>query len=134
MWKMKNIIVSVDDETYRLSRIKAAEAGTPVSELLREYLFRLTSTVVPNSEFEQLQKLQDELIDSIHKRGGGLRPSENFPATYCTIGTCFLSLKHPCLVKRTLQDSASLADARKRGCEIVYSEDMSARRLRTTIA
>ncbi|MGH8565012.1 MAG: hypothetical protein ACREXW_13370 [Gammaproteobacteria bacterium] len=34
---MKNITVSVDDETYRRSRIKAAEAGTSVSALVRSF-------------------------------------------------------------------------------------------------
>lgn len=35
---MKNITVSVDDETYRLARVKAAERGTSVSAMVREYL------------------------------------------------------------------------------------------------
>jgi len=35
---MKNITVSVDEETYRLSRIKAAEEDTSVSALVRAYL------------------------------------------------------------------------------------------------
>ena len=35
---MKNITLSVDDETYRLARIRAAEAGTSVSALVRAYL------------------------------------------------------------------------------------------------
>ena len=35
---MKNIIVSVDEETHRLARIRAAELGTSVSALVRGYL------------------------------------------------------------------------------------------------
>ena len=35
---MRNITVSVDEETYRRSRIKAAEIGTSVSALVRAYL------------------------------------------------------------------------------------------------
>ncbi len=38
---MKNITLSIDDETYRLSRIKAAEAGTSVSALVRESVHHL---------------------------------------------------------------------------------------------
>jgi plasmid stability protein len=76
---VKNITVSVDEETYRLSRIRAAESGTSVSALVREFLTRLTQTRTHNPEFDQLQKLQDELIDSIHKRGAGLHSSENLP-------------------------------------------------------
>lgn len=35
---MKNITVSVDEETYRLARIRATELGTSVSALVRSYL------------------------------------------------------------------------------------------------
>ena len=35
---MRNITVSVDEETHRLARIKAAELDTSVSALVREYL------------------------------------------------------------------------------------------------
>ena len=38
---MKNITVSVDEELYRLSRVKAAEAGTSVAALVRSYLVEL---------------------------------------------------------------------------------------------
>ena len=39
---MKNITVSVDDETYRQARIIAAERGTSVSAMVREYLGNLS--------------------------------------------------------------------------------------------
>jgi len=35
---MKNITISVDDETYRRARITAAERGRSVSAMVREYL------------------------------------------------------------------------------------------------
>jgi hypothetical protein len=35
---MKNITVSVDEETYRLARIKAAERETSVSALVKQFL------------------------------------------------------------------------------------------------
>ena len=35
---MKNITVSVDEETHRRARIRAAELGTSVSALVRDYL------------------------------------------------------------------------------------------------
>lgn len=35
---MRNITVSVDEETHRLARIRAAELDTSVSALVREYL------------------------------------------------------------------------------------------------
>lgn len=74
---MKNIIVSVDDETYRLSHIMAAEKGSSISEMVREYLTGMTRDRASGPTFEELEKDQDELIESILKEGGGLRPSEN---------------------------------------------------------
>ena len=38
---MKNITLAVDDDTYRLARIAAAERGTTVSALVRDYLRQL---------------------------------------------------------------------------------------------
>lgn len=40
---MKNITVSVDDETYRAARIKAAELDTSVSALVKQFLVGLAS-------------------------------------------------------------------------------------------
>jgi plasmid stability protein len=40
---MKNITVSVDDETYRLARVRAAERDTSVSALVRQFLTGLAS-------------------------------------------------------------------------------------------
>ena len=38
---MKTISVSVDDETHRLARIRAAETGTTVSAMMRDLLTAL---------------------------------------------------------------------------------------------
>ncbi|MCB1536688.1 MAG: hypothetical protein KDJ44_18765 [Rhodoblastus sp.] len=54
---MKNITVTLDDETYRRARIKAAEMDTSVSALVKKYLSRLGSE---ESEFERLQRLEEE--------------------------------------------------------------------------
>ncbi|MDE2999944.1 MAG: hypothetical protein OXU79_12780 [Gemmatimonadota bacterium] len=40
---MRNITVSVDEETHRLARILAAELDTSVSALVRDFLKRLAS-------------------------------------------------------------------------------------------
>ena len=74
---MKNITVSVDEETYRRSRIKAAEFGTSVSALVRAYLMDLVERGTPESRFDRLRRLQDETLDAIHARGGGLRAADN---------------------------------------------------------
>ncbi len=54
---MKNITVSVDDETYRRARVKAAEMDTSVSALVKSYL---TGLAASESEFERLQRLEEE--------------------------------------------------------------------------
>ena len=74
---MKNITVSIDDETYRLSRIKAAEEGTSVSALVRSYLIELTRGQNPDTRFERLRQLQDDTLESIRARGGGLYAADN---------------------------------------------------------
>jgi hypothetical protein len=40
---MKNITVSVDDETYRRARVKAAEQDTSLSALVRQFLVGLAA-------------------------------------------------------------------------------------------
>ena len=74
---MKNITVSVDDETYWLSRIIAAGKGSSISDMLREYLTNMVRNRASGPTFEELEKDQDELIESVLKTSGGLRPSEN---------------------------------------------------------
>lgn len=55
---MKNITVSVDDETYRRARIIAAEGDTSVSALVKRFLNELGGT---ESEFDRLKRLEIEL-------------------------------------------------------------------------
>lgn len=40
---MPNLTLTLDDATYRAARIAAAEQGTSVSALVRDYLRQLTS-------------------------------------------------------------------------------------------
>jgi len=62
---MKNITVSLDDETYRRARVKAAELDTSVSALVRQYL---TGLAGEETEFERRKRLQDELLATIRHR------------------------------------------------------------------
>jgi hypothetical protein len=55
---VRNITVTLDDETYRRARIKAAELDTSVSALVKRYLVDLAAG---ESEFERLAKLEHEL-------------------------------------------------------------------------
>jgi hypothetical protein len=54
---MKNITVSVDEETYRRARVKAAEQDTSVSAMVRDYLREVTKV---ESEFERLKRQEAE--------------------------------------------------------------------------
>ena len=59
---MKNITVSLDDETYRRARIKAAEMDTSVSALVKQFLSDLAAG---ESEFERLKKMEQALRERI---------------------------------------------------------------------
>ena len=74
---MRNITVSVDEETHRLARIRAAELDTSVSALVRDYLLELVQDQNNESRFDRLLRLQDETLEAIRARGGGLRSADN---------------------------------------------------------
>ena len=61
---MRNITVTVDDETYRRARVKAAELETSVSRLVRQYLQDLASE---ESEFERLARQERETRSMIER-------------------------------------------------------------------
>ena len=59
---MKNITVSVDDETHRRARIRAAELGTSLSAAVRGFL---KSFAGEESDFERRKRLQQQTLDTI---------------------------------------------------------------------
>ena len=61
---MRNITVSVDDETYRRARIAAAERDTSVSALVKAYLEQLTAQ---ETESERRKRIEREIRDKIVK-------------------------------------------------------------------
>ena len=78
---MKNITVSLDDDTYRNVRMKAAELDTSVSALVRRYLTELGAG---ETEFQLLKRREQQLRarvpagfraadhlgrDQVHERG-----------------------------------------------------------------
>ena len=71
---MKNITVTVDDETYRRARIRAAELDTSVSALVKRYLTELAGG---DSEFKRLEALERSLRDRIEAFSGGDRLSRD---------------------------------------------------------
>ena len=76
---MKNITVSVDEETYRLAHVRAAERGMSVSALVRAYLVALDQGQVTETDFDGLRILQDETVAAIDARSGSLRAADNLP-------------------------------------------------------
>ena len=59
---MKNITVSLDDETYRRARTIAAQRDTSVSALVKGFLLELTSA---ESKTERLKREERGLRESI---------------------------------------------------------------------
>jgi plasmid stability protein len=78
---VKNITVSLDDEAYRLARVRAAERGASVSALVRQFLAGLASE---ENQADRMKREEARLRDSIqsfraadrvshddlHRRGG----------------------------------------------------------------
>ena len=61
---MKNITVTVDDETYRMARITAAERDTSVSALVKAFL---TELVANESDAERLKREERALRERIRR-------------------------------------------------------------------
>ena len=70
---MKNVTVSLDDETYRRARVKAAEAGRSLSSVVREQLYAFSHE---ETEFDRLARMQQELFAEMDAKGGGLTSSD----------------------------------------------------------
>lgn len=83
---MKNITVSVDEGTYRLARIRAAEMDTSVSALVRSYLMSLvrdrdgdtaSGSKFVESERERRRRLLKETLEDIRATRGGFKASDS---------------------------------------------------------
>ena len=71
---MRNITVSVPDETYRKARVRAAELDRSVSALVRDFLAGLAAE---ESDFDRRRRLQDEVLSSVKAfRAGDRLPRE----------------------------------------------------------
>ena len=85
---MKNITVSVDEETHRLVRIRAAELETSVSALVRDYLKGLACGRIAvagdgsrqvEAPRERRRRLMNEVFEEIRATRSGFSSSENVP-------------------------------------------------------
>jgi predicted CopG family antitoxin len=73
---VRNITISVDDELYRLARIKAAEKGTTVSGMVRVYLQRETAGDV---DAESLRRERNEVIAKIRNAHPNFSAADRLP-------------------------------------------------------
>ena len=71
---MKNITVSLDDETYRRARMKAAERDTSVSGLVKAFLVELGSA---ETEAERMKREERALRERITAFRAGNRLSRD---------------------------------------------------------
>ena len=69
---MRNITVSVDDNTYRRARVAAAELDTSVSALVKSYLEKLAAQ---ETEVERMKRKERELREQITNFTAGDRLS-----------------------------------------------------------
>jgi hypothetical protein len=67
---MRNITVSVDDETYRKARERAAALGTSVSALVAQFLKDLAAK---DDDTLQLERLEADLRAKVTEFRGGDR-------------------------------------------------------------
>lgn len=81
---MRNITVSIDDSTYRRSRIRAAELDTSVSALVRRFLERLVrdpveQEIAAETERDRRHRLLNEVFEDIRVTRSGFKAADNFP-------------------------------------------------------
>lgn len=72
---MKTISVSVENETHRRARIRAAETGTTVSAMMRNLLIEFLQRPAAEPAETELQKrtrLLDEVLEGFRNSGVGV--------------------------------------------------------------
>ena len=76
---MKNITVSVAEEVHRQARIHAAQNGTSVSALVRDYLVSLAAEPGRDPGVDPRRLSQDELFRRLDQKGQGLSAADRQP-------------------------------------------------------
>ena len=85
---MRRVTVSVDEETYRRARVRAAELETPVSALVLQFLKRLVPRAgwhgmrrhqLLESALDRRRRLLEAVFADFDARGAGLRMADNLP-------------------------------------------------------
>ena len=73
---MKNITISIDEETHRLACIRAEDMDTSVAELVRQYLTDFAADA-KESERERRRRRLKEVTDHIAATRPGFSASDN---------------------------------------------------------
>jgi hypothetical protein len=73
---VKNITVSVDDETYHRARVRAAEMRTSVSAMVKRMLVEVAGQ---ETDFERLAKQEREIRARVTSRAVPFRASDRLP-------------------------------------------------------
>lgn len=55
---MKNVTISLDDETHRRARIRAAELGTSLSAMVKQYLEQVSASPDTSANFRGVREMQ----------------------------------------------------------------------------
>lgn len=66
---MKNVTVSLDDETYRRARLRAAEMDTSLSALVRDYLNKVGTD---ETDEERGKRMLQEMFEQFDRDGIGI--------------------------------------------------------------
>lgn len=77
MDRNENITISVEDDLYRAAHIKAAEQATSVSGLFKAYLIQITEHRFAETEFQRLERGEQEIRAELRTRRLGLNPANN---------------------------------------------------------
>lgn len=72
---MKNITVSLDDETYRRARMRAAELDTSVSALVKRFLLEIAAVETEGARLKREEVRLREAVQSF--RGGDRLPRDD---------------------------------------------------------
>lgn len=78
---MKNISVSVDDDTHRRLRIMAAERGTSVPAMIRDHMLRVINGQsqgnMGETEPERRRRRLAEITEEFQRSGAGISMTDN---------------------------------------------------------
>ena len=75
---MKNITLKIDDETYRKARVRAAEQGTSVSAMVKDFLVKQAG------EEDELETRRIAAVDELYRIADSRGQARSEPLTPLT--------------------------------------------------